>query len=144
VNPFGSLTAFAAMKNLYIPLVNALFIVSILLTPYRTFCMDCTVQNEEARNLDSAVERLKKSAGSGTVRVILKVKLTSQDSEDSTSEPKNKTDIIALAKEIGVTVIEPIKGQPLVVMELNAEQIDTLAESDLIRLMYEDRIEGAF
>jgi hypothetical protein len=88
-------------------------------------------------------------AGNGMVRVIVKVRPVSSSEPGMSHNPEqeiesSKAKVAALMRREGVSIIEPLDKLPLIVLELNAEQLDRLSASNLVESIQEDRIEGAY
>ncbi|CUS31335.1 hypothetical protein [Candidatus Nitrospira nitrificans] len=93
-----------------------------------------------AQELTKSVSILKKKAGSGMVRVIVKVRPSSAQREIESA----KANIAKVMRQEGAPVVEPLEGQPLIVMELSADQLDRLIATGLVESIQEDRIDRAF
>lgn len=80
------------------------------------------------------------------VRVIVKVKSTVTGGSDETDAAveANKTELIDMMTDQGVALIEPIPGQPLIVMEVTSEGMSNLLASDLVEDVEEDKPDQAF
>ncbi len=80
------------------------------------------------------------------VRVIVKVKTTATggtDEPDAALE-ENKAELIHMMTDQGASLIEPIAGQPLIVMEVTSEGMSNLLASGLVEDIEEDTADQAF
>jgi hypothetical protein len=93
-------------------------------------------------SLTDSISQLKAKAASGPVRVIVEVDRPATGDAAAIQAAKDRLE--AVMQAAGVSQIDRIAGQPLMVMELNAEQLDDLAESGLVRSVQEDRPEGLY
>lgn len=114
----------------------AYLIVAIALIPA------CLAQNMPDTSLTETITELKAKAADRPVRVIVQLKTAPADQAYTVENAK-----AALARsmhEVGVLQVDSIEGQPLMVMELTAEQLDHLAASDLVKAIQEDKPEGLY
>ncbi len=99
------------------------------------------------QGLTESVSILKEKAGFGMVRVIVKVRPSSGHTgmADGTRQEieSAKANVAKVMRQEGVLVVEPLEGQPLIVMELTADQLDRLIATNLVESIQEDRIDRA-
>ncbi len=79
-------------------------------------------------------------------RVIVKVSETAGRNTDETASAeelfdRNKAELVELMRDNGAITIEPIVGQPLVVMEVTPQGLQYLLDSPLVEAVQEDRPE---
>ncbi len=79
------------------------------------------------------------------VRVIIEVQSRPGDPADTSNAfIQSKVELADIMRRAGAVIVQPIKGTPLIVMELSASQIDVLVSSGLVHALQEDRPEGLF
>jgi hypothetical protein len=109
---------------------------------------DCSSSTMSARPLDTTVSELKAKAGKGLVRVIVKVRPKVSSAEGRPSDEKEiaaaKSEISRVMQDAQVVLVEPIEGQPFVVMELTANQLDQLQATGLVESIEEDQVDHPF
>ena len=96
----------------------------------------CSSSDMADDSLAKTVDELKAKAEDAPVRVIVKVEPENDAQDASASTAKAKLN--AFMQAAGVTQIQPIEGQPLIVMELTADQLDRLLASGMVLSMQED------
>jgi hypothetical protein len=100
--------------------------------------------------LAKAVCDLKAKAGSGYVRIIARVRPELANTGELSAAEREAAvgraqDLLASRMRAqGAVLVEPIQGQPFVVMELNAQQLDQLTETGLVESIQEDAVGGSF
>lgn len=102
----------------------------------------CEAQDMPESTLDETVTNLKAKASDAPVRVIVKVEATAGD--PTSAAQVSKTEILETMQSAGVTEIQSIEGQPLMVLELTAEQLDHLLATGLVESIQEDEPEGLY
>jgi len=130
---------FGRLGRLFLSTAAALFLsVSII--------AGCSAQGTSPgapdMSLTDTISQLKEKAAAGPVRVIVEVDRPAAGDAAAIQAAKNRLE--AAMQAAGVSQIDPIAGQPLVVMELNAEQLDDLAASGLVRTVQEDKPAGLY
>lgn len=97
---------------------------------------------------DFAMDSIRKTVTEkGVVRVIVKVPYTSlgMSPQDKEAELKaNKKEVIAQMQGQGALLIEPVEGQPFIVMELNSKGVDHILELQLVESIHEDTLSQPF
>jgi len=93
-------------------------------------------------SLTDSISRLKEKAADGPVRVV--VELEEPASRDAAAMQAAKAQLESVMQAAGVSQIDPIAGLPMLVMEVNAEQLDELEASGLVRSVQEDRPVGLY
>ena len=96
---------------------------------------------------DSTMDSIRKTVKEkGVVRVIVKVPHSSlgMSPQQKQEIEENKKEVIAQMQGHGALLIEPLKGQPLIVMELNPEGVDRILELQLVESIQEDTLGLAF
>jgi hypothetical protein len=103
----------------------------------------CLGQTQDA--LAQSVADLRASAGGGLVRVLVTLRRVPGDlgepSATKEGEENAKARVASAMREAGVALVEPVEGQPLLVMELAAKQFDELLATGLVCRIQEDRAE---
>ncbi len=107
-----------------------------------------SVHARSDQELTESVSILKEKASVGMVRVIVKIRplLDRTGTPADANQPLEsaKSSVATVMRQAGVPVVEPLEGQPLIVMELTAEQLDRLVATGLVESIQEDRIDRAF
>ncbi len=105
-------------------------------------------QSEPAKpGVHSNMESIRKTVQEkGVVRVIVKVPYSSLEMSPSQGQDMedNKKEVIAQMQDHGALLIEPIQGQPFIVMELNLEGVDRILELQLVESIREDTLSSPF
>jgi len=126
--------------------IAACFGFGLLLGATIPACMAQHITNE---TMAQTVNDLKAKASDGLVRIIVKVQpdpsqpapLDTHARDQAVKEAK--ATLVRIMQNAGAAVVEPIEGQPLIVMELSAEELDQLVVTGLVEALQEDRPEHA-
>lgn len=102
----------------------------------------CVAQTMPEPTFEETVATLKEKAGAGFVRVIVRVR--PNPAVDAPTAAAAQARLVETMRDAGVSVVDPLEGLPLVVMELMAQDFDHLLATGLVENLQEDRIEGAF
>ena len=102
----------------------------------------CNAQQMPNKALTDTIRDLKSKASDRPVRVIVKVRPAA--SEDASSAEDVKAELTNVMRNAGTAQVESIEGQPLLVMELSADQLDHLLASGLVQSVQEDKAEGLY
>ena len=116
--------------------VAVCFFVMVTLVPA------CNAQQMPEQSLADTIDALKTKASDRPVRVLVKVK--SEPAGDISAAAENKSRLTEIMRQAGAYQVEPIEGQPLLVMELSADQLDKLLASELVEAVQEDKPEGLY
>lgn len=117
--------------------------VVVLLLVTTSFVSACVAEDMPPESsLSESVTDLKAKAATTPVRVIVEVQPEKPDGEAATQAAKAKLERIMY--DAGAIQVDPIAGQPLLVMELTADQFDDLITSGLVVSIQEDKPEGLF
>jgi hypothetical protein len=100
--------------------------------------------------LTASIAELKAKAGTGTVRLIARVHpdphaappTDARETEQAIAH--SQAALVNVLRHEGAAVAEPVIGQPFVVLELTALQLERLMATGLVESVEEDRIEGTF
>ena len=93
-------------------------------------------------SLSDTISQLKEKASAGPLRVIVEVERPATGDTATVQAAKDRLE--AVMQSAGVSHIEDLAGLPMMVMELNAEQLDDLAASGLVRAVQEDKPVGTY
>lgn len=102
----------------------------------------CTAQDMQNEALSKSIQELKAKAANTPVRVIVRLQPDATDA--GVDAPQGKAELTKIMLAVGVSQIDEIKGQPLLVMELTASQLDQLLASGMVLSVQEDKIEGLY
>jgi len=101
-----------------------------------------TKDNTTQEALAETINELKAKAATTPVRVIVRLGVDEFDGDLFVCNAKAR--LTEIMKKAGVTQIEAIEGQPMMVMELTADQLDHLLASGFVEFVQEDKIEGLY
>jgi hypothetical protein len=109
----------------------------------------CMAQHITNESIAQTVNDLKAKASDGLVRIIVMVQpdpsqpapLDAHARAQAVMEAK--ATLVRSMRNAGAAVVEPIEGQPLIVMELSSRELDKLVSTGLVEALQEDRPERA-
>jgi hypothetical protein len=125
-------------------LAAALAVLVGILSPIEAICAN------QGQALTNSIAELKAKAGTGTVRVIARLHpdpraappTNAKETEHAIAQ--SQAALVNALRQEGAAVAEPIIGQPFVVLELTAPQLDRLMATGLVESIEEDRIGGTY
>ena len=128
------------------------FVTHVYLGFFLILVVSMSVAGDTTKDeLSGTLAELKAQASTaGLVRVIVTVRPDPSRTIDSDAEStaaaviEAKASLTKIMTETGAPLVEPIEGQPMIVMELSAGQLDQLVATGLVETLQEDSIDRAF